>query len=104
VSIRRFPFFLLLPAIFLLGCATPPLLIDPPNNPASTSAPEGPSVKSQVDLEVPGTSGNTASHTTSISGKIIYTCLMHPEIEQDHPGQCPKCGMTLIPKKNEDHP
>ncbi|MBV8226298.1 MAG: heavy metal translocating P-type ATPase [Verrucomicrobia bacterium] len=28
----------------------------------------------------------------------IYTCPMHPEIEQDHPGQCPKCGMTLEPK------
>ena len=27
-----------------------------------------------------------------------YTCPMHPEIEQDHPGQCPKCGMTLEPK------
>jgi P-type Cu+ transporter len=23
---------------------------------------------------------------------------MHPEIEQDHPGPCPKCGMTLEPK------
>ncbi|KVL66554.1 copper-transporting ATPase [Burkholderia ubonensis] len=22
---------------------------------------------------------------------------MHPEIRQDHPGQCPKCGMTLEP-------
>ena len=30
--------------------------------------------------------------------KTIYTCPMHPEIEQDHPGQCPKCGMTLEPK------
>jgi P-type Cu+ transporter len=28
----------------------------------------------------------------------VYTCPMHPEIEQDHPGQCPKCGMTLEPK------
>ncbi|PAJ79606.1 heavy metal translocating P-type ATPase [Burkholderia ubonensis] len=27
----------------------------------------------------------------------IYTCPMHPEIRQDHPGQCPKCGMTLEP-------
>ena len=25
----------------------------------------------------------------------IYTCPMHPEIRQDHPGNCPKCGMTL---------
>jgi P-type Cu+ transporter len=30
---------------------------------------------------------------------------MHPEIEQDHPGACPKCGMTLEPKAigREDH-
>jgi P-type Cu+ transporter len=27
----------------------------------------------------------------------IYTCPMHPEIRQDRPGQCPKCGMTLEP-------
>ena len=29
---------------------------------------------------------------------MIYTCPMHPDIEQDHPGECPKCGMTLEPK------
>ena len=28
----------------------------------------------------------------------IYTCPMHPEVQQDHPGECPKCGMTLEPK------
>ncbi len=27
----------------------------------------------------------------------IYTCPMHPEIRQDHPGDCPKCGMSLEP-------
>jgi P-type Cu+ transporter len=31
-------------------------------------------------------------------GKAVYTCPMHPEIEQDHPGDCPKCGMALEPK------
>lgn len=31
----------------------------------------------------------------SVSGKAIYTCPMHPEVLQDHPGNCPKCGMTL---------
>jgi len=25
-----------------------------------------------------------------------YTCPMHPEIIQDTPGNCPKCGMTLV--------
>ena len=28
----------------------------------------------------------------------IYTCPMHPEIEQVGPGSCPKCGMDLEPK------
>lgn len=27
----------------------------------------------------------------------IYTCPMHPEIIQDHPGSCPLCGMSLEP-------
>jgi Cu+-exporting ATPase len=29
------------------------------------------------------------------SGESIYTCPMHLEVQQDHPGNCPKCGMTL---------
>src|SRR5437762_10697792 len=29
---------------------------------------------------------------------MIYTCPMHPKIEQEHPGNWPKCGMTLEPK------
>ncbi len=28
----------------------------------------------------------------------MYTCPMHPEIRQDHPGTCPKCGMALEPE------
>ena len=28
----------------------------------------------------------------------VYTCPMHPEIRQDHPGNCPKCGMSLEPE------
>jgi P-type Cu+ transporter len=27
-----------------------------------------------------------------------YTCPMHPEVRQDHPGACPKCGMALEPE------
>ena len=29
------------------------------------------------------------------SKSAIYTCPMHPEVMQDHPGNCPRCGMTL---------
>lgn len=37
----------------------------------------------------------------------IYTCPMHPEIRQDHPGSCPICGMTLepvMPSLEDDDP
>ncbi len=29
------------------------------------------------------------------SAGAVYTCPMHPEVESDKPGSCPKCGMTL---------
>jgi Cu+-exporting ATPase len=31
---------------------------------------------------------------------IIYTCPNHDEIQQDSPGNCPKCGLELIPQEN----
>ena len=30
-----------------------------------------------------------------------YTCPMHPEVITDHPGNCPKCGMKLVPIKEK---
>jgi P-type Cu+ transporter len=42
--------------------------------------------------------GAHATREPPPSGPVIYTCPMHPEIEQDHPGDCPKCGMALEPK------
>ncbi len=32
-----------------------------------------------------------------------YVCPMHPEVRQDHPGDCPKCGMHLVPEGQEAH-
>ena len=29
--------------------------------------------------------------------KPLYTCGMHPQVVQDHPGNCPICGMKLTP-------
>ena len=28
----------------------------------------------------------------------LYYCPMHPSVVQDHPGECPICSMTLVPK------
>ncbi len=33
--------------------------------------------------------------------KTLYTCGMHPQIIQDHPGNCPICGMKLTPIRKQ---
>jgi Cu(I)/Ag(I) efflux system membrane fusion protein len=35
---------------------------------------------------------------TSEKPAQLYYCPMHPAIVQDRPGECPICGMTLVPK------
>jgi hypothetical protein len=72
----------------------------------------------QVDATDPNRSHGEHQHTPSLapanSGatddteqeqeherKQKYTCPMHPEVITDHPGNCPKCGMKLVPKKAE---
>ena len=37
--------------------------------------------------------------TASSDRAMQYTCPMHPEVVQDSPGNCPKCGMKLVVKK-----
>ncbi len=57
--------------------------------------------------------GSSASETTDIEqhveethtnehGEIVYTCSMHPQVRQNEPGDCPICGMELIPAKEVD--
>ena len=67
-------------------------------------------LKSQVAVSAPmrdntgreGMQGGAGRHggasPASADGHRLYTCLMHPEVVQDHPGKCPKCSMALVPK------
>ncbi|TVS17543.1 MAG: heavy metal translocating P-type ATPase [Planctomycetaceae bacterium] len=41
----------------------------------------------------------TAKPQEKPQGKALYTCPMHPDVEQDHPGDCPECGMALEPTR-----
>ena len=41
---------------------------------------------------------------TASQPKTLYTCGMHPQIIQDHPGDCPICGMHLEPVRKEAAP
>jgi len=40
-------------------------------------------------------------HTQQHEAMQNYTCPMHPEVITDHPGNCPKCGMKLVPLKEK---
>ena len=35
------------------------------------------------------------------SEKTLYTCGMHPQIIKDKPGNCPICGMKLVPVRKQ---
>jgi heavy metal-binding protein len=60
-----------------------------PNRPANDYAQE----QEHPPSVAAATSGAAGEHE-----KIQkYTCPMHPEVITDHPGNCPKCGMKLVP-------
>ncbi len=40
----------------------------------------------------------TPGPATTAAAKATYSCPMHPEVQKDSPGSCPKCGMNLVKK------
>jgi Heavy metal binding domain len=48
-------------------------------------------------------SGSEHDYEQEHEKKQKYTCPMHPEVITSHPGNCPKCGMTLVPKEEKKH-
>lgn len=40
-------------------------------------------------------------HAAMAQSESIWTCSMHPQIRRNEPGQCPICGMTLIPLESD---
>jgi len=45
---------------------------------------------------------NTNNTETKVkTGKIVYTCPMHPDVKSDKPGKCPKCGDMDLEKTEE---
>jgi Cu(I)/Ag(I) efflux system membrane fusion protein len=57
----------------------------------------------------PASASGASSPASTPSAKaaapdIVWTCPMHPEVQLDKPGECPKCGMTLVPKPRGGSP
>ena len=42
--------------------------------------------------------GSDQAVAAPVSKDVAYICPMDPEVCQDHPGACPKCGMALEPE------
>ena len=39
---------------------------------------------------------STRQQARSVPSAVHYTCPMHPEVDSNRPGRCPKCGMDLV--------
>jgi Cu(I)/Ag(I) efflux system membrane fusion protein len=73
---------------FLIGTSLPTVLIW---NPGHWEWAEGMTARLQGSSGSGGESEKTQ----------LWTCGMHPQVIQDHPGTCPICGMNLVPLKEE---
>ena len=90
--------------VALAGCAGGAARPQPAaNNPASAAAPEAPRPAAFVGL-APDEFDRADSATATGRGARpgVYVCPMHPEVTQVMPGTCPKCGMKLILKKEDE--
>jgi hypothetical protein len=101
----------------LAACSPGPAPVsNSPRDPSNPNAPEGASPLPAAPLASETPAGDPAhrhgqGHGTpagAASGggasgpggqAAVYTCPMHPEVNSPAPGQCPTCGMNLVPKK-----
>lgn len=76
------------------GRLSPPTALTVGTSPEAATAP----------LEAPppphhGTHGTSPEAPGAASPAASFSCPMHPKIVRDEPGNCPICGMKLVPKQ-----
>ena len=54
----------------------------------------------QTASTVSSSTGGGMEHAGHSEAKQLWTCGMHPQVIQDKPGNCPICGMALVPVKD----
>lgn len=64
------------------------------------TTPADPATKGATVTSTPAGDHGTAPHSPEPGAtRTIYICPMCPEVQQDGPGSCPKCGMDLVKKE-----
>jgi hypothetical protein len=100
------------------GCTTHVEVWPPETHPASPHTHSSPPVApppalahadavapAREGVRIPSGGGEHYHHAPPADPKAAYACPMHPEVTSDSPGECPKCGMDLQPRRQpEDKP
>ncbi len=99
-------------SLFLAACASTELEVPkthpghPDVNPGRLQPTEALSSRFDVSpLDSASTAASASAppqgNPTSAPQGTLYTCPMHPQIVRNAPGNCPICGMKLVPKDKE---
>jgi hypothetical protein len=90
---------LILSAAIAGGCAQQAREPMPPqNHPANPRAAEAPTASTQPKLSGTMTRDtNAPAVDEATAAPVAYTCPHHPKVMEAEPGECPFCGMKLVP-------
>lgn len=98
----------------LAACVSEPKRLSAAMDPSNPEAPEAPPAAPPSAFAAPTSEpsrapegaghaqhGAASEAPAPDAGATVYTCPMHPEVRSSKPGNCPKCGMKLVPVKPE---
>src|SRR5262245_37742605 len=55
----------------------------------------------QTDSSHENDTTSAAVSTNDAGAQLFYSCPMHPQIHEQHPGNCPICGMKLVERREQ---
>jgi len=84
-------------ALALVFCGAPLRQLPASLDPSNPDGPEGAAPKLQVLAEEKKETSSVVVPKGAKESQSRYTCPMHPEVILTTQGQCPQCGMKLVP-------
>lgn len=83
-----------------LACASSLNLPSPTAAGVMQQGAEGLPYNSQIlQPDTPAAKSSEPARHEHRQGELAYVCPMHPEVQSDKAGKCPRCGMKLVPRE-----